>query len=100
MRDTGSYIGARKALTQLPWPRKLKPVLHILHVVPSYLPAVRYGGANLTIHAPCKALAARVHERHVFTTTIDGPGNSAVPIGLPVDVEGVQVRYFSCPLLR
>ncbi|MGB8739744.1 MAG: glycosyltransferase, partial [Xanthobacteraceae bacterium] len=43
---------------------------------------------------------ARGHEVHVFTTNIDGPGNSPVPIELLVDLEGIQVRYFACPLFR
>lgn len=74
--------------------------MRILHIVPSYLPAVRYGGPIFATHGLCKALVARGHEVQVFTTNIDGPGNSPVPIGLPVDVGGVQVRYFPCPLLR
>jgi glycosyltransferase involved in cell wall biosynthesis len=74
--------------------------MRILHVIPSYLPAVRYGGPIFAVHGLCKALAARGHEVQVFTTNIDGPGNSPVPIGLPVNLEGVQVRYFSCSLLR
>jgi glycosyltransferase involved in cell wall biosynthesis len=74
--------------------------MRILHVIPSYLPAVRYGGPIFAVHGLCKALAARGHEVQVFTTNIDGPGNSPVPIGLPVNLEGVQVRYFPCPLLR
>jgi glycosyltransferase involved in cell wall biosynthesis len=72
----------------------------ILNVIPSYLPAVRYGGPIFATHALCKALAARGHEVHVFTTNIDGPGNSPVPTGRPVDLEGVRVRYFPCPLVR
>ena len=74
--------------------------MRILHVIPSYLPAVRYGGPVFATHGLCKALAARGHEVRVFTTNINGPGNSAVPIKLPVNLEGVQVRYFPCPLLR
>ncbi len=74
--------------------------MKILHVVPSYLPAVRYGGPIFAVHGLCKALAARGHEVQVFTTNIDGPGDSPVPIRVPVDLEGVQVRYFPCPLLR
>jgi glycosyltransferase involved in cell wall biosynthesis len=74
--------------------------MRILHVIPSYLPAVRYGGPIFATHSLCKALAARGHEVQVFTTNIDGPGNSPVPIKLRVDLEGVQVRYFPCPLLR
>ena len=74
--------------------------MRMLHVIPSYLPAVRYGGPIFAVHGLCKALAARGHEVQVFTTNIDGPGESGVPIGVPVDLEGVQVRYFPCPLLR
>ena len=72
----------------------------ILNVIPSYLPAVRYGGPIFATHALCKALAARGHEVHVFTTNIDGPTDSPVPTGLPVNLEGVRVRYFPCPLVR
>ena len=61
---------------------------------------MRYGGPIFATHGLCKALAARGHEVQVFTTNVDGPGNSRVPIGLPVNLEGVQVRYFPCPLLR
>jgi hypothetical protein len=74
--------------------------MRMLHVIPSYLPAVRYGGPIFATHGLCKALAARGHEVQVFTTNIDGPGSSPVPIGLPVNLEGVQVRYFPSPLLR
>jgi glycosyltransferase involved in cell wall biosynthesis len=81
----------------------IKPVespLRILHVVPTYLPAVRYGGPIFAVHGLCQALAARGHEVEVFTTNVDGPGTSPVPIGIPVAVDGVRVRYFPCPSLR
>jgi glycosyltransferase involved in cell wall biosynthesis len=74
--------------------------MRILHVVPSYLPAVRYGGPIFAVHGLCRALAARGHEVQVFTTNIDGPGISPTPIGTPVDLDGIQIRYFSCPLAR
>src|SRR5215831_11133178 len=74
--------------------------MRILHVVPTYLPAVRYGGPIFAIHGLCQALAARSHEVEVFTTSVDGPGTSPVPIGIPVALDGVRVRYFPCPLLR
>src|SRR5262249_14487302 len=59
-----------------------------------------YGGPIFAIHGLCKALAARGHEVQVFTTNIDGPGNSLVSIEVPVNLENVRVRYFPCPLLR
>lgn len=74
--------------------------MRILHVVPTYLPAVRYGGPIFAVHGLCQALVARGHEVEVFTTNIDGPGNSRVPVGIPVSMDGIQVRYFSCPLVR
>jgi glycosyltransferase involved in cell wall biosynthesis len=75
-------------------------LLRLLHVVPTYLPALRYGGPIRSVHALCRELAARGHDVHVFTTNVDGPGNSDVPVGRPVDVEGVQVTYFQSELLR
>mgnify|MGYP000019069406 CR=1 FL=1 len=74
--------------------------LRILHIVPSYLPATRYGGPIFSVHGLCKALALEGHEVHVITTNIDGPGNSSVPVGQPIDMEGVTVWYFPCPFLR
>jgi hypothetical protein len=53
--------------------------MRILHVVPSYLPAVRYGGPIFAVHGLCRALAARGHEVQVFTTNIDGAALYRVP---------------------
>jgi glycosyltransferase involved in cell wall biosynthesis len=72
----------------------------ILHVVPTYLPAVRYGGPIHSVHGLCRALAQRGHEVHVATTNVDGAGTSDVPLHTPVTLEGVQVRYFPCALGR
>ncbi|HEV7919483.1 MAG TPA: glycosyltransferase [Thermoanaerobaculia bacterium] len=68
--------------------------MRLLHVVPTYLPATRYGGPIVAVHGLCKALAARGHEVHVFTTNVDGPGVSEVPLDRPVELDGVQVHYF------
>jgi glycosyltransferase involved in cell wall biosynthesis len=72
----------------------------ILHVVPSYFPAVRYGGPIHSVNGLCKALAARGHEIEVFTTNVDGAKDSRVPLGVPVDMDGVKVWYFPVPALR
>jgi glycosyltransferase involved in cell wall biosynthesis len=74
--------------------------MRILHVLPTYLPAIRYGGPIYAVHGLCRALAARGHEVHVFTTNVDGPGITATPVAVPVDLDGVQIRYFPCLLLR
>ena len=74
--------------------------MRLLHVVPTYLPAVRYGGPIFAVHALCRALAARGHIVEVFTTSIDGPGNAPVPHNEPVMMDGVKIRYFASPTLR
>jgi glycosyltransferase involved in cell wall biosynthesis len=74
--------------------------LKLLHVVPTYLPATRYGGPIYSVHGLCKALAARGHAVHVFTTNVNGPGDSPVPLGQAVDLDGVKVWYFPSRRLR
>src|SRR5580692_8485667 len=74
--------------------------MRLLHVVPTYLPATRYGGPIVAVHGLCRALAARGHTVEVFTTSIDGPLDSAVPYDAPVMLDGVKVRYFASRLLR
>jgi glycosyltransferase involved in cell wall biosynthesis len=74
--------------------------MRILHVVPTYLPATRYGGPIVAVHSLCRALAARGHTVEVFTTSIDGPADAAVPHDRPVQLDGVTVRYFASRRLR
>lgn len=68
--------------------------MKIVHVVPTYYPAVRYGGPIWSVHALCKALAQRGHDVQVLTTNVDGAGVLDIPTGVPVDVDGVKVSYF------
>jgi len=74
--------------------------VRILHVVPSYLPAYRYGGTVFATHALCAALVRAGCAVTVFTTDVDGVGNSAVPLGVPVKRDGVEIRYFPSRWLR
>jgi len=74
--------------------------MRILHISPTYLPAIRYGGPIYTVHALCRALVARGHEVEVFTTDIDGAGSSAVPLKTPVQLDGVSITYFGSRHLR
>lgn len=74
--------------------------MRILHVVPTYLPARRYGGPIVAVHGLCKALAARGHEVDVFTTNVDGDSTLDVPVATPVNVDGVRVRYFPSSFSR
>ncbi|MBO9711490.1 glycosyltransferase [Sphingomonas sp.] len=69
--------------------------MRILHVVPSYFPAVRYGGPIWSVHGLAAGEAALGHEVHVFTTNADGPGVSDVPLDRPAVLDGVKVHYFA-----
>ena len=74
--------------------------MRILHVVPTYIPAYRYGGPIYSVHGLCKALAKLGHDVSVFTTNVDGDKDSDVPLGQPVDMDGVKVWYFPSKHLR
>lgn len=74
--------------------------LRVLNVVPSYLPATRYGGPIYSVHGLCRALVESGHEVHVFTTNVDGNGDTDVPLGEAVDLDGVKVWYFPSRRLR
>ena len=74
--------------------------MKILHVTPTYLPATRYGGPIRSVHGLCKALGARGHDVDVFTTNVDGPGESDVPVATPTRLDGVTVWYFPSTWLR
>ena len=74
--------------------------MKLLHVVASYLPATRYGGTIVSVHGLCRALAARGHDVHVYTTSVDGPVDSPVAHNAPIDVDGVKVWYFRSQSLR
>lgn len=68
--------------------------MRVLHIMPTYLPAVRYGGPIFAVHSLCRALAGRGHHVEVFTTNVDGADVSAVALEVPVPLDGVRVRYF------
>ncbi len=68
--------------------------MRLLHVVPTYLPATRYGGPIYAVHGLCRALAARGNDVHVFTTNVDGESTSNVPLSTAVVMDGVSIHYF------
>lgn len=74
--------------------------MKILHVVPTYLPATRYGGPIFAVHGLARALAERGHQVDVFTTNVDGEGESDVPLRGRVELDGVGVHYFASPMRR
>ncbi|NUJ81627.1 glycosyltransferase [Methylocystis sp. FS] len=74
--------------------------MRILHIVPTYLPARRYGGPIYSVHGLCRGLARRGHHVDVYTTNVDGPSVSNVPLNEPVLLDGVNVTYFATGLGR
>lgn len=78
----------------------LNKTLKILHVIPTYRPAWRYGGPIYVVHDLCRALVKKGHEVHVFTTNVDGPSHLQVPLNTPVDIDGVKVWYFHSEFLK
>lgn len=72
--------------------------MNLVHLIPSYLPAVRYGGPIRSVHGLARELVRLGHRVHVLTTDIDGPGRLNVPTDRWVELDGVEVRY--CPVGR
>jgi glycosyltransferase involved in cell wall biosynthesis len=69
--------------------------VRLLHVVPTYLPAWRHGGPIWAVHGLASALVRRGHHVEVFTTDLHADGSLEVPLGAPVERDGVLVSYFS-----
>ncbi|UYQ92353.1 glycosyltransferase [Chitinophaga horti] len=68
--------------------------MKILFIVPSYKPAYIYGGPVVTIARLAERLVRIGHEVTVYTTTANGKTELEVPVGEPVNVDGVSVVYF------
>lgn len=68
--------------------------MKLLHVVPTYLPATRYGGPIHSVHGLCRGLVEAGQAVDVLTTSVDGDRDSDVPHEQPVDLDGVQITYF------
>jgi glycosyltransferase involved in cell wall biosynthesis len=65
----------------------------LVHVVPTYEPAFRYGGTIRAVAGLCRGLARIGHDVTVVTTDCDGAGALDVPLDRAVTREGVRVRY-------
>ena len=74
--------------------------MRILHVTPSYFPAVRYGGPIWSVHHLAIEQIKLGHDVEVYTTNIDGDSVSNVPVGRKIEVDGVSVTYFSVGFFR
>jgi glycosyltransferase involved in cell wall biosynthesis len=94
MNVLASPVGIARASTPLTRP------LRILHVIPAYYPATRYGGTVSALRGLCAALVRRGHEVHIYTTSIDGPNDLDVPLRQAVMLDGAAVHYFPIAALR
>ena len=72
--------------------------MNILHVIPAYIPAYRFGGPVRSVHDLCRKLVESGHAITVFTTNFDGVHVMDVPLNTPCDIDGVTVYYFSVDL--
>jgi len=68
--------------------------MKILYAGTGYKPAYRLGGPIVSISATAEMLVRKGHEVTVVATTANNEEDLDVPIGIPVDVDGVQVWYF------
>jgi glycosyltransferase involved in cell wall biosynthesis len=68
--------------------------MKLLHVIPAFAPAWRYGGPVYAADGLTHELARLGHEVSVMTTNIDGAGVLDVPLGRPVLRDGVETWYF------
>ncbi len=68
--------------------------MRILYVTPAYKPAYRMGGPIASVSAAAERLVAHGHEVEVVTTNANLDEDVDVPLGRPVAVDGVTVRYY------
>lgn len=69
--------------------------MHILYASQGYKPAYRVGGPILSVSAAAEELVRRGHSVTVVTAAADLDQPLDVPLNQPVNVEGVEVWYFS-----
>ena len=68
--------------------------MRILYVTSYYKPAYIYGGPIRSISTLCEELVKTNIDVTVFTTNANGLSRLDVPLGQPMDIEGVKVWYF------
>lgn len=74
--------------------------MRLLHVAATWWPALRYGGTIVSTRGLCRALVRGGDSVQVLTTSVDGTGDSTVPIGVDVDDDGPRVRYHRSRWMR
>jgi len=69
--------------------------MRITIVIPSFYPAVVYGGPIFSTLNTCKAIAQKEHKLQVLTTNTNMYDRLKVPMNEWVDLEGFKVKYFN-----
>lgn len=68
--------------------------MRVLHFLPVYVPAWQFGGPVLSVSRLCEGLVRHAANVRVITTTAGLPDFPKEKLGLPQDVNGVQVFYY------
>ena len=66
--------------------------MKVLHAIASL--SARYGGPSKACFEMARAVARHGHEVSIFTTNLDGPEVLDVPLGEPIQRDGVTIHYF------
>ncbi len=76
-----------------------KKIINVLHVVPSYYPATKWGGPIFSTKAICDGITESCDVNvKVFTTDASGPNRHDsldLPDSRTIDFDGYKVRYFN-----
>lgn len=74
--------------------RKKHINMRILSISSYYKPAYIYGGPVKSISAMCEGLAILNQDVTVLTTNANGSQRLNVPLGKPIDIDGVKIIYY------
>lgn len=70
--------------------------MKIIHYIPTYAPAWKFGGPVLSVSQLCEALAEQGHEVEVVTTDAGIDPAEGIPTGTRLIRNGVAVTYHAC----
>lgn len=68
--------------------------MHILHFMPVYSPAWQFGGPILSVSRLCEGLVDQGVDVRVITTNAGLPDLPQSDLGVPQNINGVQVTYY------
>ncbi|NQU73931.1 MAG: glycosyltransferase [Candidatus Omnitrophica bacterium] len=74
--------------------------MKILHIIPNYIPAYRYGGPVKVTHELCRALARKGQEVLVLTTNVNRDRDLNNLTGKVHKIEEVKIIYYPVKFLR